>query len=531
MLKRFLVLFAAVLLLIAAVWGGHRLLGIASTAPEAPSPSMELADEVTGEQVASSETITILHTNDFHGAVEPEVSASTGRESGGLVNLASLIIRMRAEDPEHTLVLDAGDAFQGSYVSNSTYGEVVMAVMNAVPYDAWTLGNHEFDWGQEPLRARISQAHFPTLAANLLDRATGRPWDAVQPYVIRQIGRARVAILGLTYQDTPEITRAGVTEGLEFRGAVETVKEYLPELERQADLIVVLSHLGYDEDRLLARTVDGLDVIVGGHTHVFLERPDQVNGTLIVQAGAKGQVLGRLTLTVDLETRTISEVAEDTDLVAVEEAGTPNAEVAAIVDSAMAEAAETIHQPIGEAARTLEPKRAGEFALGNLIADAMLAAQLSDGQQADIALHNIGGIRAALEKGPITFGELYAVLPFDNQLMALSLSGTQILEILEHSVSDRAGALEVAGMTYRFAMSRPRGQRVTEVSVGGQPLEPTRVYRVATIDYLAGGGDGYDTFLEGTDPTYGDTAVWAVAEYIKAHSPVDPQVEGRIRGQ
>lgn len=491
---------------------------------------MGAAEGVPVAPAASSETITILHTSGFHGAVVPEVETS-GRESGGLVNLASLINHLRAQDPEHTLVLDAGDAFQGTYVSNSTYGEVVMAAMNAVPYDAWTLGNHEFDWGQEALMARITQASFPTVAANLLDAATGRPWNALQPYIIRQVGQARVAILGLAYENTPQITRAGVTEGLDFRGAVVTVKQYLPELERQADVVIALSHLGYDRDRALAHAVDGLDVIVGGHTHVFLQRPDRINGVLIIQAGAKGQVLGRLTLTVDLKTGSIREVPEASGLLAVEKTSPANAEIEAIADSALDLAAETINQPIGECVQTLEPRRAGEFALGNLIVDAMLAAQLSDGQQADIALHNNGGIRASLTKGSITFGELYAVLPFDDQLMVVSLSGAQNLEILEHSVSDRAGALQVAGLTYRFAMSRPPGQRVTEATVGRQPLEPARVYRIVTIDYLADGGDGYDTFLEGADLTYGDTAVWAVAEYIKAHSPVDPKVEGRIQGR
>ena len=158
----------------------------------------------------------------------------------------------------------------------------------------------------------------------------------------------------------------------------------------------------------------------------------------------------------------------------------------------------------------------------------MLAADLSDGGRPDIAMHNNGGIRAGLPKGPITYGQLYAVLPFDNQLMALDLSGEQVLRILEHSVAERAGSMQVAGMTFRFDMSKPVGQRILEATVGGAPLDPARYYRVVTIDYLAGGGDGQETFLEGRTPAYGDAEVWAVAEYIRAHSPVDPKVEGRI---
>jgi 5'-nucleotidase len=143
-------------------------------------------------------------------------------------------------------------------------------------------------------------------------------------------------------------------------------------------------------------------------------------------------------------------------------------------------------------------------------------------------MHNNGGIRAGLAKGPVSFGQLYAVLPFDNRLAALDLSGAQVLRILEQSVAGRAGAMQVAGMTFTFSMARPAGDRIREATVGDQPLDPGRTYRVVTIDYLAGGGDGLDTFLEGDNLAYGDPVIWVVAEYIRDHSPVHPRVEGRI---
>jgi 5'-nucleotidase/UDP-sugar diphosphatase len=477
---------------------------------------------------AATATIILLHTNDFHGAIEPEVSSSGEKEFGGLVNLVSLIDQLRAEDPEHTLLLDAGDSFQGTFLSNSTYGQVVMAAMNVADYDAWTLGNHEFDWGQDVVRARIAEAEFPALAANVLDAKTGEVWAAVQPYTIVNVGQARVAILGLSYPDTPGISRPQNVAGLEFEGAVETVRRYLPELEAQADLIVVLSHAGYDNDVALARTVDGIDVIVGGHSHKFIEQPIVVNDTIIVQAGAKGQVLGRLELTLDLATgEVIDYVRRDVLRDVSNEVSEVNPRVKALVDAALVEAAETIEQPVGETVRALKRGYAGEFALGNLVVDAMLASDL-DGQANDIATHNNGGIRADLPKGPINYGQIYAVLPFDNQLMAMDLTGEQVLQILEHSVADEAGNLQVAGLSFRFSMANPKGQRVLDVIVGGEPLELERVYRMVTIDSLASGGDGYDTFTQGTNLAYGDPAVWVLAEYIRAHSPVDPQVEGRI---
>jgi 2',3'-cyclic-nucleotide 2'-phosphodiesterase/3'-nucleotidase/5'-nucleotidase len=164
--------------------------------PVAGLLAAEPADQMEPARPGTSETIVLLHTNDFHGAVQPVARSDGSGESGGLVNLVSLIDQVRAENPGRTLLLDAGDTFQGTYLSNSTQGEVVMAAMNAAGYDAWALGNHEFDWGQEPLRARITQADFPALAANIIDASTGEVWDAVDHYTIVEVGQARVAILG-----------------------------------------------------------------------------------------------------------------------------------------------------------------------------------------------------------------------------------------------------------------------------------------------------------------------------------------------
>jgi 5'-nucleotidase/UDP-sugar diphosphatase len=513
------ILFLAALLLAGCAWPSS------GSPPGEQTAVVGSGQDTPGPPAGGVEEITILFTNDLHGAVEPDAEGN-----GGLVNLVSLIDQVRAENPGHTLLLDAGDSFQGTYVSNSSQGQVVMAAMNVAGYDAWTLGNHEFDWGQEVLRARIAQAQFPVLAANVIDASSGQVWDAVQPYTIVQAGGARVAILGLCYPDTPAINKPENVTGLDFRGAVETVRRYLPEIEEKADLIVVLSHLGFDGDQALARAVDGIDVIAGGHSHIFLDRPSVINGTLIVQAGAKGQVLGRLDLTLDMATGKVTHSGGSQVLLPVSRVSAANQEVKALVDTALTQAAETMNQPIGESAVALEPQRAGEFALGNLVTDAMLATDI-DGRPADVAFHNNGGIRAGLPRGPITFGQLYAVLPFDNQLMALDLTGAQILKILEHSVSDRAGSLQVAGMTFRFRMAKPAGQRVTAATIGGKPLVPEQMYRVVTIDYLAAGGDGFETFLEGADAAYGDTAVWAVADHIRSHSPVHPREEGRIAQQ
>ena len=476
----------------------------------------------------STKRVVLLYTNDLHGQVEP-LSTGSG-QSGGLVNLVSLIDQVRAGDPDRTLLLDAGDTMQGTYVANSTQGEVVVEAMNFAGYEAWAMGNHEFDFGQETLRVRIAEARFPALAANLYDATTGQLLGAVKPYTIVQAGLARVAIVGLSAPNTPAITKPQNVTGLEFRPAGGTLRRILPEVQTQASLIIVLSHLGIEGDRALAQAVDGIDVIVGGHTHLAMGGPEVVNGTLIVSAGAKGQSLGKLELEVDTGTGDVTGYSRRDLLLPVTGKVSPvNEQARKLVDAALAEVAVTKNQPIGKTARALEPAREGEFALGNLVVDGMRAAGVGDGQPVGVAFHNNAGIRAGLPKGQITYGQLYDVLPFDNQLIAMDLTGAQPLRILEHSVTDRAGSLQVSGLSFRFDFSQPAGQRVREVTIGEEPLDPVQAYRVVTIDFLAYGGDGFKTFLDGTNLAYGDDEVWAVAEYIRAHSPVDPRVEGRIR--
>jgi 5'-nucleotidase len=493
--------------------------------PSDPISAVVPAPPTTAAPAAgSTERIVLLYTNDVHGQVEPV----SGR-SGGLVNLVSLIDRVRAQDPERTIVLDAGDALQGTYVSNSGQGAIMIEAMNLAGYDAWTLGNHEFDFGQDALLSRIAEANFPTVAANLYDEATGRPWN-VLPYTVLQAGTARVAVIGLAYPNTPGITRRENVEGLDFRPGVETVRSLLPKVLEESSLVVVLSHLGFDGDRDLARAVEGIDVIVGGHSHLAQTSPEVVNGTLIVSAGSKGQSLGRLEIEVDTGTGEVTGYSRGGLLLAVNNDVSPKSEEAqALVDAALAEVAETKDRPVGQTVRALQPAREGEFALGNLVVDGMREVGVGDGAAIDVAFHNNAGIRASLPKGTITYGQLYNVLPFDNQLIAMDLSGAQILRILEHSVSDRAGSLQVSGLAFRFDFSNPVGQRVREVTIGEEPLDSGRSYRVVTIDYLAYGGDGFKTFLDGTNLAYGDGEVWAVAEYVRANSPVDPRVEGRIR--
>lgn len=472
--------------------------------------------------------LTILHVNDLHGALTSR--SANGGEQGGAANLVGLIDRERASAPGPVLLLDAGDAFQGTLVSNLNYGQAVVEVMNIAGVDACALGNHEFDWGLDVLQARIQEASFPFLAANL-EAEPGQMPEGVLPYTILDAGDVRVGVLGLTYHDLTTIVRASAIEGLRSLPPVPTVRRYLPELTEACDLVVVLSHLGIEGDRELARAVPEIPLIVGGHSHTPLRGGLQVGNTWIVQAGEQGEYLGRAVLHVDRRTKEVAQADLSGELIQVTAAGTPNARVEAVVEKRAAEVLQIADGPVGEAAVPLTMSRGSEAILGNLITDAMRAADLGDGRAFDVALHNDGGIRADLDAGPITFAELYAVLPFDNNLVGLDLTGRQVRQMLEDSINDRGSEVQVSGLSFVYTTSKARGQHVIAVTVGQEPLDEGRTYRVVTIDYLYEHPQYESSLGQGRDPAYGPLCLDAVSAYIAAHSPVHPVIERRIRRQ
>ena len=486
-----------------------------------PAPSPDLPP--TPGKLTS---ITILHVNDLHGAMLARSESSGLR--GGVANLVGLIDRQRASAVGPVLLLDAGDAFQGTYVSNMNHGEAMVEIMNLAGVDAFALGNHEFDWGLDVLHARIQQARFPFLAANLETESGALP-DGVLPYTVLDADGIRVGVLGITYHDLATIVLRSALQGLRSLPPVETVKRYLPELRRACDLIVVLSHLGLERDRELARAAPEISVIVGGHSHQALPRGEQIGDALIVQAGANGYYLGELVLRFDRQRNRIADIDSTGEVLKVTADGIPNAQVSDIVDKWQAAANRAGSRVIGETAVALRAARGEETALGNLITDAMRAADLGDGRRSDIALHNDGGIRADLDAGPITYAELYAVLPFDNTLVNLDLTGAQVKDMLEQGINDRASEIQVSGLSLTYTMTRAPGQQVTQVLVNGKPLDPQRIYRLATINYLYTHPQYERSLGQGTNVTFGPLCLDVVSDYVGTHSPVNPRVEGRIQ--
>jgi len=472
--------------------------------------------------------ITILHVNDTHGHILPYLKKSISGKIpvGGASQLAVMIHDERIKNPDGTLLLSGGDMFQGTPVSNVFRGKPVVEIMNHLIFDAMVIGNHEFDWKQDVLSTIIHSADFPVLSANVVD-TKGHYIPAVQPYIILERKGLKIAVIGITTVETATTTKPVNVKGLTFLDPENILPPLLRKVRNHgADMVVVLSHSGLDADRKLAKKVDGIDVIVGGHTHTAITDPIIVNKTIIVQAGCFGLYLGVLDLKIQRETKRIVQWTRTHELKTVF-SGPDNPadpDVTGIINKYNNQIKDVFTRVVGETMVDLVQNRTGESNEGNLLCDAM-----KQETGTAIAFFNSGGIKITIPRGKITMEKIYELLPYDNVLITMDLTGQQIQELLEHGATmPHGGILQASGISVTYDLKKPVGKRVVTVCVGDSPLNLRNVYTVTTNDFLAAGGDGYTTFKEGKKIRYGDNLRDVFVEYIKKHSPVDPKIEGRI---
>ncbi len=489
---------------------------------------------------SQSSEIRILHVNDFHGFVDPSQPVGSDEMLGGIAYLSDKVNELRKEKP--SLFLAAGDMIQGHNWANLFQGESVIELMNEMRFDVMVLGNHEFDFGQEVLRKRISEANFPILGANV------EGLEILKPYIIKEVNGVKIAIIGVVTEDVPISTHPKNVIGLKFFSVFETVEKYLSLLRSKVDMMVLLSHIGYPVDRMLAEKGEGVDVIVGGHSHTKIPKPVKIGDSIIVQAWEYGKALGVLDLTLkDGKIIKNEGYLEEVNPAA----GRKDQAIQTIVDKYNQKMDAVLNIRIGETEVDLNGERSTlrtkETNLGNFIADIM-----KNVSGADVAIINGGGIRSSIKKGEIRIKDVYNVLPFDNYNVAIKLTGKQIWETLEHGVSaveEEEGRFpQVSGLTFRYSLSEPKGSRVKEVFVADQPADLNRDYTVSTNDFLAAGGDEFKVFgeavkssrdfvivggmMKGEKVVYSDSGRWlrdVVVEYIKGKGKIAPTVEGRIK--
>jgi 5'-nucleotidase/UDP-sugar diphosphatase len=483
--------------------------------------------------------ITILHTNDVHGNLEVDYQ---GR--GGAANIAGYVDEVKAEvGAENVILLDAGDTMQGQPISNLLEGASVIDVWNMVGYKAAAFGNHEFDWGQNVLAARVAQSNYPWLAANIVVAGSNDHPAWVKPWTVVEVAGVKLGIIGLGYTETPSITRKGLTDGLEFQDPVAAVSRYYDEVMAQSDALILLVHIGW-EDRSehkggetiateLAAAGKPVDLIIGGHSHEEAEAPHMTGETPYIIAYQYGRWMGRADVTIDPAAQKLTLVNWEGHAINDGEV-TPNADIAAKVADYATQMEPITKEVVGSTSVSLVRDYNAESNMGNIVTDAM-----RDYAKVDIAFTNPGGLREdiLLAEGEtehsIAWGETYAVMPFGNTLYNMDLTGAQIMELLNQSATLHKGILQSSGIAWSYYndcdCNEPTAWGALDVKVGGEPLQLDQVYRVTTNDFLAGGQDEWTTFADGTnrENTYVDIQE-VFNDYIGAHSPIAPAVEGRV---
>ncbi|MCX5834559.1 MAG: bifunctional UDP-sugar hydrolase/5'-nucleotidase [Deltaproteobacteria bacterium] len=471
--------------------------------------------------------LTILHINDTHGHSLPYIQKSIDRKRpvGGAAYLAKMISVERTENPGGTLLLSAGDMFQGTPISNLFRGKPVIELMNDMKFDAMTVGNHEFDWGLDVLKELSEAARFPFLSANIDDRHNrAPPW--IKPYVMMTRQGLKIAVIGITTPETNALTKLGRIGPYRFLDPEKVLPERIRAVKKEgARFVILLSHQGLEADIDLARSVKGIHVIVGGDSHTAVKTPVLIGKTIVVQAGCCGHYLGVLKLEVDTKSGRILKHTRKRELRKVLSGPDDSYDEGArkIVSKYHDQIKEKFSRVVGETAVDLVRRPYHESNIGNLVCDAMKTAT-----GAAIAFQNSGGIRTNIPKGRITLEQVHTLLPFDNLLISVDLTGEQILKILEQSATLEHGILQVSGLRVVINTDKPGGSRVRQVTVGDHPLEPKKLYRVTTNDFLAAGGDKYASFKEGKHAVLGEALRDGFIKYLREHSPVNPRVEGRI---
>jgi 2',3'-cyclic-nucleotide 2'-phosphodiesterase (5'-nucleotidase family) len=445
--------------------------------------------------------VTIFHTSEHHGTVQPiehDPYAGLGR-----VERRAALIKQIRQEVDHAVVVDSGDLLMGTAMSSVFRGEVDIAAMNLMDYDAVAVGNHEFDFGTQHLRGLRKEATFPFLCTN----AQPREPEVCQRFAVKNVGPIRVGLIGLIgRRNYPDTFNRAVVREVEFLDPIVAAKRAVEELRERVEILVAITHQDTEEDLALAKAVPGLDVIIGGHTEGFdgLVPPGHVKpvegrveltgvGPVFVKTHRQGRTLGRLDLLYHEKTI----MAAEAHNVPVSAAVPADPSMADLVRDYARRLDQQTNQIVGTAVTTLDGEnkevRTRETNLGNLLAD--LARQYAG---TEIGLVNSGMIRNSIPAGPVAWKRAMEALPFDSSLTSFTVTGTTLQAALENSVSRLPLAsgrfLQVSGLTVVVDPAAPAGSRIKSVQVNAAPLVPTRRYSVAADRFIAEGGDGYTMF-------------------------------------
>ncbi len=470
------------------------------------------------------EKITILHWNDFHASFNPYPSSDDPQSPlvSGSAYFSSWLDSLKKRSENFVLVC-AGDELVGTALSTLTSGKAEFEILNMIKPDVFELGNHEFDYGLENLKSLIDFAEFPIVCANVVEEETDA--TLVPPYLVLQKGKAKIAFLGLNTEELKEVVIEKGTLGLVVKSPENTLRRYLKLLKKESDLVVLVSHMGIEEDKKIAEKVKGLDVIIGGHSHTRLFYPKVVNQTVICQAGSKGKYIGKLDLIVDLEKDRLLNF-EERLIETLNDRVSPDRAIQKKIDSLEKELAPDLDLVIGKLLSPWERDSFGESNLGNWEADVM-----REYTNSDVAFINSGALRKNLPEGPIKVRDIWEINPFSDHFVSFYLTGKKLVDILETNSSSDYILMQVSGIKYTCDPKRPQGKRIIDVWINGKPLLPNKRYKVAINDYMLDQSEKYVGIpKEKIDyqifPEF-DRDIYVQA--VKKQKSINSKIEGRIK--
>ncbi|MER8624203.1 5'-nucleotidase C-terminal domain-containing protein [Mesorhizobium sp. M1143] len=506
-------------------------------------------------------TLNILHFNDWHSRIEGnnkyESTCSAEEETkgeciGGAGRLVTAIAQERKKlEGQNVLLLNAGDSFQGSLFYITYKGTAEEEFLNQIKPDAVTLGNHEFDDGESALVPYLDKAKFPIVSANVVPNDKSGAAGKIKPSIVLEVGGQKIGIVGAVTNDTPELASPG--PNITIEDDVKSITAEVEKLKAQGvNKIIAVTHIGYRRERDVIAKIPGIDVVVGGHSHSLLSNTDpKAEGPYptmvdnpdgskvpVVQAASYSKYLGEFKVVFD-DNGNVKEASGDP--IFLDKSITPDPAVLARIKELGAPIEALKNKEVAETTEAIDGSREScrtkECAMGNLVSDAIL--DRVKGQGVEIVVSNGGGLRASIAKGTVTMGEVLTVLPFQNTLATFQISGKDLVAGLENGVSqveDGGGRFpQVAGLKYSFDKSvAPNAGRVKSVEVmqngAWAPINPDKDYLVATNNYVRQGGDGYKVFAEKAKNAYdyGPGLEQVVADYLAAHRPYTPKLDGRI---
>ncbi len=474
--------------------------------------------------------VTILHVNDVY-----QFAPVDGGTRGGLARILTLKTQIVAENP-NTIFTFGGDTISPSVESLTYKGKQMIDAWNVLGIDYAVFGNHEFDVKTPILLERIKESNFQWLGTNVLDSRTGKTFADTPPFVIKEIAGVKIGFFGLLLPEAKETS--SMEDAIKVENYCDTARKIVPIMRAAgANAVIAVTHLFMSQDKKLAGCAN-IDLILGGHEHSLLQSSS--HGTPIFKMTADGRELGRFNLNFDAATKKLESM--DWETIPVNDS-IPDAPEFAVVYNKYKNLLEKLAEPVGSTAVELDAlsvsNRTKETNIGNFVADAYRNAV-----HADIGFVNGGSIRADLtySPGPITKRDVLSILPFNNPIVKVEISGELLIRVLEHGVA-RSGPREdgepgrfpqVSGITFEFDTSKPVGQRVASVKVNGDALDTKGQYTLATSDFLVTrGGDGYTMFkdakiLNGADSAPKDSDVFEDAIRNAKNKTISPKNEGRI---